>query len=237
MPTGLSTRCLVPEQMDNSQLDQACHHAALDGLSRINWWSRSAQTLWPLIAGLTHQLAPRATRILDIATGGGDVPIRLWQRAARRRLPLEIHGCDRSPVAVAHAKTLAQRRGAPVDFFPLDALTQRLPTTYDVLTCSLFLHHLTTADAITLLQRMRAATRHLVLVLDLARTRLGLGLAHAGTHLLTRSTVVHHDGPQSVRAAYTARELHELADAAGLASVSIRTAWPCRLLLVWRRDE
>ena len=45
------------------------------------------------------------------------------------------------------------------------------------------------------------ATRHAVLVDDLVRSRLGFALVLAGSYLLTRSPVVHTDGPLSVRAA------------------------------------
>lgn len=66
--------------MDQPDLSPAKHRAALAGLSRINWFSRSDAIFWPGIARLATN-SPVPLRILDVATGAGDVPIRLWKRA------------------------------------------------------------------------------------------------------------------------------------------------------------
>jgi hypothetical protein len=77
MPMFLSAlpRRLQPELMDQPGLDPARHRQALRGLRRINFWSRSAGILWPALAGLARA-AQRPLRVLDQATGGGDVPNR-----------------------------------------------------------------------------------------------------------------------------------------------------------------
>jgi 2-polyprenyl-3-methyl-5-hydroxy-6-metoxy-1,4-benzoquinol methylase len=219
--------------MDDPALEPARHQHALQGLARLNWWSRSASILWGPIASLARRLPRRPLRLLDLATGAGDVPIALWRGAQRAGVRLEIAGCDRSPVAIAHAQARAQRAGAGVQFFAADALTDPLPAGYDIVACSLFLHHLSDDDASRLLRRMAQSTRHLLLVNDLVRSRAGLALAMAGTRLLCRSSIVHADGPQSVRAAYTLDEARRLAEAAGLQGVSIIHRWPCRFLLSW----
>src|SRR5918912_1375115 len=84
----LSRRLLRPEVMDQPGLDPRRHAHALRGLARINFWSGSAGILWPDLAALARETAPRPLRVLDVATGGGDVPIRLWRRARRAGLDL-----------------------------------------------------------------------------------------------------------------------------------------------------
>src|SRR5437763_3343791 len=91
-------RRLQPEVMDQPGLDPVRHRQALAGLRRINFFSGSAGILWPPLAALAYGAA-RPVRVLDLATGGGDVPIRLWRRARRAGLPLEVEACDVSPVA------------------------------------------------------------------------------------------------------------------------------------------
>ena len=58
---------------------------------------------------------------------------------------------------------------------------------------------------------MSVATRHLLLVNDLRRTRWGYWLARWGSRILTRSQIVHTDGPLSVSAAFTDEETLQLA--------------------------
>src|SRR5437660_3439863 len=98
------------------------HTQALDGLARINFWSGSAGILWPPLRDLAVTQGGRL-RLLDLATGGGDVPIRLWRRAVRAGMSWEVRGCDVSPVAVDHARGRARAAGAGVQFFVHDALS------------------------------------------------------------------------------------------------------------------
>ena len=132
-----------PEIMDDPVLDGGRHEAALRGLSRLNYFSRSAAIIWPPIAALAQQLGRRELRVLDVATGAGDVPVRLWCRAQRAGLHLEIHGVDISPRAVAFAAGRAAAKQAAIHFSVLDVLAGPLPGGCDVVICSLFLHHLT----------------------------------------------------------------------------------------------
>jgi 2-polyprenyl-3-methyl-5-hydroxy-6-metoxy-1,4-benzoquinol methylase len=221
--------------MDQPGLDPRLHARALRGLARINFWSGSARILWPPLAALARRLRPRPLRVLDLATGGGDVPVRLWRRACRAGLDLEVEGCDVSPVALEQARACADRAGAPVHFFARDVLAGPVPAGYDAVVCSLFLHHLEEEQACDLLRRMAAAAGHLVLVNDLERCRAGLALAHLATRLLTTSAVVHTDGPRSVARAFTRAEARALAGRAGLRGAAVGWRWPFRYLLAWSR--
>jgi hypothetical protein len=87
------------------------------------------------------------------------------------------------------------------------------------------------------LRRMADAAGRLVLVNDLCRGATGLALAHLACRLLTRSPVVHTDGPRSVAAAFTPTELAGLAAEAGLTGATVTRHWPCRMLLSWRRPS
>jgi 2-polyprenyl-3-methyl-5-hydroxy-6-metoxy-1,4-benzoquinol methylase len=225
------------EIMDQPGLDRGAHSQALRGLRRINCLSASASILWPEIARLTRHAAGRTVRVLDVATGGGDVPIRLARRARRCGLDVPIDGCDISPTAVAFAATAADTAGVTVGFFPLDALTDPLPGGYDILACSLFLHHLSEEDAVRLLAAMAGAAQSAVLVNDLVRSRAGYCLAWAGCRVLSRCPVVHHDGPASVRSAFRFDEVRALAERAGLAGFRLERRWPGRFLLAWNRGR
>jgi 2-polyprenyl-3-methyl-5-hydroxy-6-metoxy-1,4-benzoquinol methylase len=236
MPMGIdmSRRWLRPELMDQPDLEERRHDLALEGLARINWWSGSAGILWPAIRDLARQLQPEPVRILDVASGAGDVPIRLWHKARRTGVALQVDGCDISPAAVAFASQRAAKRNALVRFFPWDALAKPLPDGYDVVTSSLFLHHLEEEKAQLLLRRMAQAARHLVLVNDLRRGWLGFALAFLGTRFLSLSRIVHVDGPRSVEAAYTGSEALALARRAGLEGAAVAPRWPFRFLLTYR---
>ena len=230
---SLDRRERIPELMDEPDIDPAAHRAALAGLARINKLSFSANILWPPILALAERNPGKTIRVLDIATGSGDVPLSLWKRAKSAGISLSIEGCDISPTAVQNATENA--RGTDIRFFTHDVVRKPLPSGYDVVMCSLFLHHLDEADASTVMRHMRDAASELVLVNDLERSRLGYALAWIGTRLLSSSAVVRFDGPASVRSAFSPREALALAERAGLTGAKVGRRWPCRYLLSWRR--
>jgi len=232
-------RTLEPEIMDDPGLDAERHYGALRGLARINRWSGSVRIVWPAIVALCKEHPDRTFTVLDLATGGGDIPLELHLRSKRMGLKLRVRGCDCSPRAVEFARERAAQAGAgrELEYFVLDALNGALPSDDDVLLSSLFLHHLNATDAETLLRRMAESAQHLVLINDLLRSRTGLLLAQTATRLLSRSAVVHADGPQSVRAAFTIAEIQAMAERAGLSGCRVEKRWPCRFLLNWRRGE
>jgi 2-polyprenyl-3-methyl-5-hydroxy-6-metoxy-1,4-benzoquinol methylase len=233
----LAERRLVPEDMDDPSLATEQLHGALLGLARLNRISHSARILWKPISHVARALSPKPVRVLDIATGSGDIPIALWQRAQRQGLKLEITGIDVSPRTIEFARQRAERLQSPIQFQCYNALENDLTAEYEVVMCSLFLHHLPRDHAVELLRRMAAAARRAVLISDLRRSAYGLALAFAASRIFSRSQVVHDDAVRSVRAAFTRSELADIAKQAGLGQFQIARKWPARMLLTWQRPK
>jgi len=229
----LADRCLEPEWMDDPSLPSEQHRSALDGLARINRVSRSAASIWSVLRKRLKSV-PGRPRVLDVACGGGDVAVSLQRMAARKGIRLSIDGCDISATAVRLAAARGRRFGLDSGFFRHDALNGSLPGGYDAVISSLFLHHLSNDDAVDLLRRMGAAA-DVVVVNDLERGPFGYAAAVLGTRLLTRSPVVHFDGPRSVRGAFTLTEARNLAARAGLARARVKSVFPWRWRLDWAR--
>ena len=231
---ALNNRDRQLEVMDQPGLDPKEHAKALMGLRRINAISRCSAGLFRPIEALAITQPAKPLRVLELACGGGDTAIDLALMAKRKGLALDIHACDLNPEAVAIAQTNAVRRQAALTVFTADALAK--PTdhnSFDVVYCTLFAHHLDELDVVRLLEVMALRSRKLVLVDDLIRSRLGFALAWIGTRLLSRSWVVHTDGPLSVRAALQPDEMKSIAMQAGLNDAQIKRSWPERYLLNW----
>ncbi|MFO0926386.1 MAG: methyltransferase domain-containing protein [Gemmataceae bacterium] len=229
-------RCRQPEVMDQPDLHPERHRHALSGLARLNRLSLTARTCHRPLHDLQTALNRDRLRILDVACGGGDVAVALWERAARAGLDWRIAGCDVSPLAVETARTNARRAAADVHFFVHDVLARPVPTAYDAVICSLFLHHLEERQAVELFRSLAELGTRLILVNDLDRSRTGFLLAYLASRLFTRSPVVHTDALRSVRAAFRPAEAVALAERGGLYGATIRRCWPCRWLLAWRRS-
>ncbi|NBB83343.1 MAG: methyltransferase domain-containing protein [Alphaproteobacteria bacterium] len=216
--------------MDQPGLDRRRHETALQGLGRLNRISRSAAAVREALADMIPADG-RPLRVLDAATGGGDVPLSLARWARRHGIGLVVDGCDISQAALDHARRAATRSGAAaMRLFRLDVLREDPPAGYDAIVFSLFLHHLTDDQCVDVLGRYGHATRRLV-VNDLRRNRLTLRMVRAAAKVVTRSDVVHTDAALSVRAAFTAEELGKLAERAGFAHAAARPSFPARLIM------
>jgi len=228
------------ELMDSPDLEQTLHDAALAGLRRINRWSRTGAAIWSGLRDLIPESpAQQEFTILDIACGSGDQALWLARRMQQHGVRHRIHGVDISSTAVAAATQQAVQAGiSTVSFHQCDVLNDPFPLPqYDVVMNSLFLHHLDEPQVVRLLQRMAGAASRRVIIDDLRRTRLGYFLAWTGCRLLSRSPIVHFDGPVSVEGAFSDSEMLQLCAQAGLHTACLQRHWPQRFLLTWQPDR
>src|SRR5262245_56236693 len=100
----LAQRSLQHELMDDPALDPAEHERALAGLRLLNRASRTVPILWKRLCALMPRTGGTPLRILDIATGSGDIPLALERRARRAGVAMHVDGCDISARAVALAR-------------------------------------------------------------------------------------------------------------------------------------
>jgi 2-polyprenyl-3-methyl-5-hydroxy-6-metoxy-1,4-benzoquinol methylase len=240
----LATRDLSPEILDLPGTSAERHRAALAGLARVNAVSRTSKQAWGEIKRLALARGLSTVSVLDIGCGGGDVPLDVQRRALRAGLNMNITGYDLSPTVVEYARAQAAKamhkhrgetdvRRRRADFEVRDVFLDRPEHRFDVVMCSLLMHHLDHARAATLLETMADTASKLVLVNDLVRSRLGYVAAKVALHLLSRSDIVHADGPHSVARAFRVEELQRLVDEVGMVGAQIRTIWPFRMLLTW----
>ena len=229
MPFGLP-RQRTEEWMDDPAIDPALHDAALAGLRRLNAVSMIAPLVARHLRALAADVAPRPLRVLDVASGSGDLPIA-WSLAARRRgWGLNVTAIDRSGHAIETTLRGARRAGVEIGVQQCDVLAQPLPRGFDVVTCSLFLHHLDGPDVTRLVGEMTRVAGRAVLLCDLERTRVNLALVSTAARLVTRCPVVHHDAAASIRGAWTRTELADLIAAAVTTPVPVRSMPPCRMM-------
>ena len=163
-----------------------------------------------------------ARTILDVGTGTADVPHALVRDGRRLGRDVRATCLDRSDqmLAIARRRTGGDER---LTFVRGDG--ERLPfddASFDVVTCTLALHHFEPPAARALLGELRRVARLTPVVGDLTRSRLGFAGTWLYARLTTRNRLTRHDAPLSVRRAYTPREAMELARDAGWRAPRVR---------------
>jgi 2-polyprenyl-3-methyl-5-hydroxy-6-metoxy-1,4-benzoquinol methylase len=227
-------RLVIDEIMDSPDVGEARHLQALAGLRRINRFSRTSRQIALPIVQLARRAHLHQLSIMDVACGGGDVPIGVALELKRQNIQVDLTLVDRSATAVRQAASAAKAAGISVQAIESDLLAAPSLPSVDIVTNSLFLHHLKEPEQVVgLLRAMRGLARRMVVISDLVRSRRGYAAAWIGCRLLSCSEIVHHDGPASVRAAWTIGELADYASNAGMDKVRVHRGWPCRMMLIW----
>lgn len=189
----------------------------------------------PVVRALRRIDAPRI-ELLDVGSGAADVPLALIRDASLRGVGLSITCLDRSEQMLALARRATGGEPA-LSFVRADG--GALPYgdgAFDVVLCTLALHHFDPGDATPLLRELRRVARITPVVCDLRRSEL----AFAATWLWSRTSrnrLTRHDAPLSVRRAYTPAEALALAREAGWSAPQVRREAFFRMTLTDERTR
>ncbi len=211
-----------PELLDGSELDPVTLAGNLCDLRRVNRLLGGVALSAAALEVLTGADDGGSIAMLDVGTGGADIPLALmaaWRRRGRR---LCVTGVDDRQVILdaALAARPAIRRIDDLTLLVADGRTLPFPdASFDVAHASLVLHHLEPPDAVALLAEMGRVARRGVIVNDAFRSPVALLAAVALSHLGTNNRYTRNDAPLSVRRAYQPDEARELLGRAGLRPV------------------
>ena len=217
----------VPEWMDRPGNDPALLRADLTVLASINRFL-GGQAI-PL-----HYLRrwPRPASILDLATGGGDIPRALARWARREQIPLRITAVDGNPEILAIARE--RSRDYPEISFEQQNLLA-LPYgvgSFDVVLNSLTLHHFSDDQAVAILRRIGQIARVGYVVNDLRRRHLTIWVSRLLARTIIRNPIAKFDAPASCERAFSVGEWRELVRRAALPAARVDGWRGYRLVIV-----
>jgi ubiquinone/menaquinone biosynthesis C-methylase UbiE len=197
--------------------------ASLADIDRLNaWFGGYALTLREIRRLTAAVPVDRPVRVVDVGGGAAAFAVRLARWARRRGRPMRIVVVERDRTSL----TLARRTVAAYpEVLLVRGEASALPCregAADVVTSGLTLHHLEPHQAVASLREMSTVARLGVVVNDLLRRRLSLGLVWLATRVFRCHPISRHDGPLSVRRAYSGDELRALAEQAGAGRLTIR---------------
>jgi ubiquinone/menaquinone biosynthesis C-methylase UbiE len=215
------------ELLDGPLDDPAALTANLRDLRRINDRLGGVSLSAPAIEALAAHRDELT--LLDVGTGGADIPLALLDLASAAGRRLTIVAIDSRPEVLSAAVLAwpAVATTAGLELHVGDGRSLPYPDrSFDVVHASLVVHHLGVEDAAGLLREMARVSRLGVVINDLERSWRGWVGAWLLGHLLTRNRYTRHDAPLSVRRAYRADEMATMLRDAGLTPVrTLRGAW------------
>jgi len=220
----LTKRSLDLERLDTGDYTEAEYARWQREMYYINRFLGDTRCLRLAIHETLEDIQTGSLSILDIGAGSGEL-LEAAREILDRRSPFLV-GVD---VNRASANTVAAR--ADIEAIQGDALA--LPfadSSFDMVVCSLFLHHLTDEAAAKLIGEMRRVARLRFVIIDIHRHALAHFLYRVfGKVALQKFSL--DDGSLSIRRSFRPKELLALAKRAGITNAEVRRRAAFRLVL------
>jgi ubiquinone/menaquinone biosynthesis C-methylase UbiE len=174
---------------------------------------------------VSHGSRPHTVpHILEVASGRADVLQAALLRLGRT---VDVTLLDRSAVHLPDPRSWPAELPTP-HVLAGDALDLPFPdSSVDIVSCCLFLHHLEPPQIVRYLAEAQRVARVAVVINDLERSAIHYRLAQLN-RIIDPSRISRHDGPVSVRRAYTRGELARMLTNTGR-SFHLERAWLYRL--------
>ena len=221
-------RVVIPELMDQGTADPQELARALGDLRRINRRFGGIRTTLRMLQRIGAVAGRRRLSLLDVGAASGDIASAVQQEMLRRNVQVDVTLTDRSLAHLQRADAGRTRRIVG------DALA--LPfaaNTFDLVTCSLFAHHLEPQEFWIFAAEALRVCRWAVLINDLRRSAVSLALVYCGFPMFCR--IVRHDSVASVKRAYTIPEMRSMLQRIGAARVEVAPYYLFRMgAILWK---
>ena len=225
-------RIYVEEMLDEGIGTDDDVARSLSDLRRINRFLGGTRVVLDALSSAFAAGSPSTLSLLDVGTGSADIPGAVAGWCGARGVTPMIVGLDLSERNIRVSRNQLGVN-SQVQLIQADSMhLPFLPGSFDFVTASLFLHHFEDADVTRLLRDFGRVAKRAVIVNDLVRNLVPYYFTRLTGPILARSFLTRNDGPVSVLRGFTADELMDLAERAGLKRCKVRTVFPYRLSLV-----
>ncbi|PYX50145.1 MAG: hypothetical protein DMG79_06720 [Acidobacteria bacterium] len=221
-------RVSTTEILDSDACPPVEVETSLRDLSRINRWFGGVATTRKLIERVASKTGAKHFSVLEVAAGFGEVSKIAGRQLAHKGITLDVTDLDR-----VRTHLLRGNRAVVADALALPFQDN----SFDLVSCSLFAHHLEPAELERFAAEALRVSRRAVLINDLIRHPLHLALVYAGFPLM-RSYVSRVDGLASVKRAYVPEEMRKfISSGAPSAKVEISRHFLFRMgVIAWKKS-
>ena len=228
-----SKRSYQKELLDRSDIPFEDIERNMRELDFINTWLGGHAIS---LCGLKQLLKNRKqVTVCEIGCGGGDNLRVLSRYCRRKRIGLRVIGIDLNVHCIAVARE--RWEGSNAEWVHSDyrevLFGKDKP---DIIFSSLFCHHFTDEELVSMLNWMEESAGDGWYINDLQRHPLAYYSIRRLTGWLSGSYLVKNDAPLSVLRGFTRREWEGILQQTGMTSYSIQWKWAFRWLIVRRKS-
>ena len=225
---NLHQRSYQKEMMDGENIPFAAMAQTLKELNIINTRLGGHAIT---IQGMRRFIKGKAAiTVCEIGCGGGDNLFAIYKYCSRKSIPVNFIGIDMNGECIAFAQQ--QYPQLPCqwicnDYSQVD-FGDKQP---DIIFSSLFCHHFTNEQLVTMLLWLRQNSNKGFFINDLQRHWLAYYLIKYITNYFSQSYLVKNDACLSVARSFTKKDWHQLFQETGIEQYRIKWKWAFRFLI------
>ena len=227
-----SQRSTEKELMDDLESSGPVLQQTLKELKTINRWLGGNQVTLTGLKKLMSQKPQAVYHLTDMGCGGGDMIRIMSDWAQKEKIIVNFEGIDANANIIALAKQ--RQKDLPDVQWKVqnvfDPEFQDDPC--DIVTCTLFTHHFTDHELVTLLQGIRKKARIGLVVNDLHRHPFAFHSIRILTAFFSKSPMVKHDASLSVLRSFSREDWEKILHMAGITQYRIRWYWAFRWQII-----
>lgn len=236
MSTKFKYRSNAKELLDDTNIQQDLLFKNLRELDILN---RTTGGHAITLKGIKQLVTDRTKiyHIVDLGCGSGDSLRAIAEWAEKNNFNVQLTGVDMNADVIEylrkHCSLYPEITGITADY--QEFLDRN--TTFDIVHCSLFCHHLNENELLKLFTYFSEKVTTGFVVNDLQRNWIAYYSAWFFTRLLNGTTLARNDGPVSVLRAFRLSELKHLLEKANIHNYIIQKKRLFRFLIIGKTDN
>ena len=229
MATKTKYRTNEPEIMDNFAMEGEILRYALDKIAKINQLLggnkltlKGVQDLLPSNAKVTEIV------IVDVGCGNGDMLRNLADFGFKNNYNFRLIGIDANNFTISHAQKLSEKY-SNISYRCLDISSESFQELqYDIVLCTLTLHHFKDIQIIQLLNVFYKNTTIGIVINDLQRSAVAYRLFQGFCFVFQLNDMSREDGLISILRGFKKEELVEFSKKLRFSKYNIQWKWAFR---------
>jgi 2-polyprenyl-3-methyl-5-hydroxy-6-metoxy-1,4-benzoquinol methylase len=218
-----------PETMDDFAMEGEILRDALDKIAKINQLLGGNQLTLRGVEKLIGSISKTTTfTIVDVGCGNGDMLRNLADYGLKNNLDFQLIGIDANNFTVNHAQQLS-RNYPNVSYQCEDIFDENFAKLkYDIVLCTLTLHHFKDNEIIHLLNVFNANSNIGIVINDLQRSAVAYRLFQALCFVFRLNDMSREDGLISILRGFKKVELIHFSEKLKFSNYKIQWKWAFR---------
>lgn len=224
-----SQRTSAPEIMDDFHMEGDHLRQTLDEIAGINQLLGGNRITVQGVRQLLQSIPiDKTVSIADLGCGNGDMLRTLALKCRKEGRAVKLTGIDANRFTIDHAIALSKDY-PEITYHCADIFSEEFAQSkYDIVLCTLTLHHFTEAEMKSLLQLLLGNTRIGIVINDLHRSRIAYYLFCLFSFVWGLGPMAKEDGRISILRGFKRKELIALASSLNIVQYTLRWKWAYR---------